>query len=585
MPAVRRQPPRTLLASARRRPARRRSRGRRLAPLVLFALVAFVAGAVAGQRHEPPAGAVAREWAQAWSRGDYGAMHALLTDQAQRRASVARFVRTYRAAADTLTLRRVTAGRPQEHGEGAYALPVAMNTRIFGRLSGSLRLPVIERDGVAGVDWRAHLVYPGLHVGEKLARETTLPARGAILARNGTPLARGPNRLSDLGPQVAEVAGRVGPIPPERAGELARRGVPPEAQVGLNGLEREFDVRLSGRPGGILRAGRRTIARAEPVAGEDVRSSIDPKVQQAAVEALAGRFGGIAVLKPSTGEVLALAGIAYSAPQPPGSTFKIVTLAGALQAKVVSERKSYPVQTSTTIEGVELENAHGEACGGSLKQSFADSCNSVFAPLGAKLGARRLVATARRFGFNEQPTLTGAARSTIPEADEIGDDLAVGSSAIGQGRVLATPLQMASIAATIGLRGRRVRPTLSRGGHGEATEAVPARVARVVARYMRAVVLSGTGSAAAIPGARVAGKTGTAELRDTVKEQPEALEPGAEPTPVPEEDTTDTDAWFTAFAPYGKPRVAVAVLLVGQGAGGETAAPAARPVLLAALKR
>ena len=399
MPAARR-PPRSSPTPARRRP-----RASRLAPLALLAVVAFAAGAVAGQRHEPPALAIARQWAQAWSRGDYAAMHALLTKPAQRRASVARFVRTYRTAADTLTLRRVTAGRPREEADGVYALPVLLDTRIFGRLSGSLRLPIVEQDGVAGVDWRAQLVYPGLRLGEKLARETTLPARGAILARDGTPLAKGPNRLSDLGPLVAEVAGRVGPIPPERAGELARRGVPPEAQVGLNGLEREFDVRLSGRPGGVLRAGGRSIARAEPVAGEDVRSSIDPEVQRAAVEALAGRFGGIAVLRPATGEVLALAGIAYSAPQPPGSTFKIVTLAGALEAKVVRDRDSFPVQTSTTLEGVELENANGEACGGTLKQVFAESCNSVFAPLGAKLGARRLVATAERFGFNEQPTL------------------------------------------------------------------------------------------------------------------------------------------------------------------------------------
>jgi peptidoglycan glycosyltransferase len=559
-----------------------------MAPLALVAVVAFAAGAVAGQRHEPPARAVARQWAQAWERGDYGAMHALLTARARQRASVARFVRTYRAAADTLTMWRVSAGRPREEEEedGVYALPMVVQTRIFGRLDGSLRLPIVEVDGVAGVDWRAHLVYPGLRAGEKLTRETTLPARGAILARDGRALAQGPTRTSEFGPQVTEVVGNIGPIPPERAAEVARRGVPPTAQVGLNGLEREFDARLSGRPGGILRAGGRSIARTAPVTGEDVRSSIDPKVQQAAVEALAGRFGGIAVLKPTTGEVLALAGIAYSAPQPPGSTFKIVTLAGVLQAKVASERSTFPVQTSTTLEGVELENANGESCGGTLKQSFAESCNSVFAPLGAKLGARRLVATAERFGFNEQPTLAGAARSSLPEAGEIGDDLAVGSSAIGQGKVLATPLEMATVAATVGLRGRRVRPTLSRGGHGKSTQVVTPRVARVIARYMRAVVLSGTGSGAAIPGARVAGKTGTAELRDTVKEDEAArLEPGAEPTPVPEEDKTDTDAWFTAFAPYGKPRVALAVLLVGQGAGGETAAPAARTVLLAALKK
>ena len=162
-------------------------------------------------------------------------------------------------------------------------------------------------------------------------------------------------------------------------------------------------------------------------------------MQEAAVTALAGRFGGIAVMRPSDGEVLGLAGVAYSAPQPPGSTFKIITLAGLLDAGLVKRNEKFPVQTSTTLEGVELENANGEACGGSLRESFAESCNSVFAPLGAKLGAKRLVETAEKFGFNEEPPVLGAASSTIPPADEIGDDLAVGSTAIGQGKVLDHP--------------------------------------------------------------------------------------------------------------------------------------------------
>jgi cell division protein FtsI/penicillin-binding protein 2 len=105
----------------------------------------------------------------------------------------------------------------------------------------------------------------------------------------------------------------------------------------------------------------------------------------------------------------------------------------------------------------------------------------------------------------------------------------------------------------------------------------------VIARFMRAVVTDGTGVGAAVPGVKVAGKTGTAELRSTVNDDPQPAEPGASPTPQPEEDKTDTDAWFVGFAPYSHPRVAVAVLLVGQGAGGETAAPAAKTVFQAAV--
>jgi penicillin-binding protein A len=287
------------------------------------------------------------------------------------------------------------------------------------------------------------------------------------------------------------------------------------------------------------------------------------------------------VLRPSDGEVLALAGIAYSAPQPPGSVFKIITLAGALEAGVVRPSSRFPVETSTSLEGVELENANGEACGGTLRESFAESCNSVFAPLGAKLGARKLVATAERFGFNSTPSLVGAARSTIPPADDIGDSLAVGSSAIGQGEVLATPLEMATVAAAIGEHGRRRAPTLRKGASTEVTRATSASVARTVRGYMESVVQSGTGMGAKIDGARVAGKTGTAELRTTVPTDPPPDDPSQ---PIPEEDKTDTDAWFVSFAPASRPRVAVAVLLVGEGAGGESAAPAAKPVLEEALR-
>ena len=151
-------------------------------------------------------------------------------------------------------------------------------------------------------------------------------------------------------------------------------------------------------------------------------------------------------MDPRTGGVLAASGIGLSGLQPPGSTFKILTATGALEARADEPEHAYPVETKATLEGVELDNANGESCGGTLAESFAESCNSVFAPLGAQLGARRLVDVAERFGFNRDPGVPGAAMSTIPPAEEIGDDLAVGSSAIGQGRVQATALQMAIVA-------------------------------------------------------------------------------------------------------------------------------------------
>ena len=572
-------PPSPLVGPPPRRPATRSNRVRHLAPLLAFAAAAFGFGLITGARHEPSERKLASRFATAWERGDYAAMYALLSDAARKNVTVRRFTRAYRQAADVSTLSKVRAGQPRAEGD-EVTLPVTMTTRVFGAIEGKVVLPIAERaDGEQGIAWRAEQAFPGLQAGEKLERETRMPPRASIQARDGRLIAHGEARVSELGPLASEIAGQIGPAPPEREAELERRGVPEGTPVGLNGLERAFDARLAGTPGGTLKAGARVLARTEPRRGPAVRTTIDPKVQEAAVTALAGRFGGIAVMRPADGELLGLAGIAYSAPQPPGSIFKIITLAGLLDAGLVKRNAKFPVETFTTLEGVPLENANGEACGGTLRESFAESCNSVFAPLGAKLGAQRLVEAAERFGFNEQPPVLGAAPSTIPAAEEIGDDLAVGSTAIGQGKVLTTPLQMAEVAAAIGNGGRRPRPTLLKGAGGVTGRATSPETARFIARSMLSVVRDGTGEGAQVKGVRVAGKTGTAELRTTVRAPDAPINPAAPPV----DDTTDTDAWFTAFAPLNAPEVAVCVLLVGQGSGGATAAPAAKSVIDAAL--
>jgi cell division protein FtsI/penicillin-binding protein 2 len=231
--------------------------------------------------------------------------------------------------------------------------------------------------------------------------------------------------------------------------------------VGLDGLERAFQPALAGTPGGSLLAGHRTLAHHDPAPGQNVTSTIDPTLERAAVAALGGRYGGIAAMNPKTGALLALAGVAFSALQPPGSTMKIITTTGALEAGIVKPSSSFPIATSANLEGYTLHNAGGEACGGTLLNAFAVSCNSVFAPLGARLGGKRLVDIAERYGFNQPPTIPGAAEPTIPSASTIGGDLAVGSSAIGQGLVQATTWRR-RLRWAAGARCRRSGPTRRR---------------------------------------------------------------------------------------------------------------------------
>ncbi len=273
------------------RQGRRRAMWTRLAPLVVAAVVAFIAGAAIGGRGDDPRRTTARTFAEAWEHSDYAAMHALLTPAAQRRVPLARFAAAYRNAAKVVTLSGLSAGRPGKPRNGIVTVPVVLRTRIFGTLSGRSALPVVEVEDGAAIDWHPYLVHPGLRRGEKLSRTTSLPPRAAIQARDGKPLAEGESRVSELGAVAADVAGRIGPAPPERAAELARRGVPADASVGLTGLEREFDAELTGRPGGVLRAGDRVIASVAPRRGSAVRTTIDPAIQGAAVAALAGRFG------------------------------------------------------------------------------------------------------------------------------------------------------------------------------------------------------------------------------------------------------------------------------------------------------
>jgi cell division protein FtsI/penicillin-binding protein 2 len=578
--------------------------------MLALAGVAFAVGVITGAHGSgSPSYALADAFVRAWTRGDYATMYSDIDSSAQRHTSASAFAGAYQQALRTATATRLKiTGRPQGVAGGLVAVPVRVDTRLFGPLALSFAVRAVEGGGEGiRIAWSRSLAFPGLHSGELLTRRTTLPRRATLLARDGSVLAEGPtfggtqrteaSRSSPLGEIASAVLGKVGPVPPSRRQALEAQGVAGDAIVGVSGLERALDDRLRGSPGGALLAApartgghERLLAYAAPRPALAVRSTVSPSLQRAAVIALGGQLGGIVAMRPSDGQLLAVAGLGLDGLQPPGSTFKMVTLSGALQAGIAHPHTVTPYASYATLDGVRLNNANGENCGGTLELAFAVSCNSVFAPLGVKLGSARLVAAAEQFGFNHDPAVQGAPQSTLPAAAHIQGELALGSTAIGQGQVLATPLQMATVAATIADGGRRPEPTfLLAGGRAAARRVMGAAVARTVRHLMIGVVRFGTGTSAAIPGVLVAGKTGTAELKtactatEAAPTEAGAKAPG-ERCQRSASEASNTDAWFAGFAPALHPRVVVCVLLVKDGAGGSTAAPVAREVLEAGLQ-
>jgi len=563
------------VGDGRGRRSRRSRRRRRLLthalPLIVLVAAAVAAGIVIAGSGGGEERRLVTDYVRAWVRGDYGQMYSLLDRASHEQISTARFVRAYHAAAQTATVVSLALVRVGSEARNVIPVRMRVQTRLFGALRETLLVPLTGSGSGARVHFDRMLTFPGLQAGETLTRRVHLATRGTLFASDGTALAQGPDRTTPIPGVASEIAGVLGPIPAADARRYAEEGYPPGAKVGLDGLERIFERQLAGSPGGELIAGSRVLARRTATSGHDVTTTIDPRLEQAVITAMAGRYAGMVAMDPRTGAILAVAGVGFSALQPPGSTMKIITVTGALQAGIVKLTDTFPIQTSATIEGYRLQNAGGEACGGTLLNAFAVSCNSVFAPLGVKLGAQRLVATAEAFGFNQPPSIPYAGESRIPPANAIGGDLDVGSSAIGQGKVETTALEMTDAGATIAMGGQRPVPTLLAHQPPRFLPVASAHVAHLVERMMIAVVQFGTGTAAQIPGVVVAGKTGTAELRNTTL-------PG-------NSGPSDTDAWFVGYAPVGAPRIVVGALFPNQGAGGGTAAPAVHDVLAAALQR
>ncbi|MBF4510330.1 MAG: FtsW/RodA/SpoVE family cell cycle protein [Aeromicrobium sp.] len=406
-----------------------------------------------------------------------------------------------------------------------------------------------------------------------------------------------------------------------RDGALFRRTYPQGAtashvlgyystQYGRAGIEAAMNDALSGKSDFATFRDLIDAAAGVPVPGNDVRLTIDSRVQAAAENALGDRRGACVAIDPRTGAVLALASSpgydpgrldesweslnatggpaplvnrATGSLYPPGSTYKVVTLAGALASEVATEGTRYAGPARMDIGGAPVTNYGGSAYGEvDLRRATASSINTVFGQLAVDLGADRLVATSSGFGVGAVPPLEiPTLASLMPDPREMttwetawaGVGQPVGEHPSPPGPQV-TALQMALVASGIANDGVVMRPHLvsavtDRSGKViSQTSARPWKsamdplTAATVTDLMVTAVTNGSGSAAQIPGVRVAGKTGTAEVGKSV----------------------DTHAWFIAFAPADDPRIAVAIVLENAGTGGRAAAPVARTVLQTGLE-
>ena len=380
-----------------------------------------------------------------------------------------------------------------------------------------------------------------------------------------------------------------------------RRGLEQSRNDDLAGKEDEFESIISG-------------FEDERKEGFDVYTNLDVDAQKAAIAGLAGRKGGVVAIEPRTGKVRVMASFpAFDANQipddfaainrdpdkplfnrttqegyPPGSTFKTVTATAALDSGKFKPDSIVDGSSPKTISGAPLANAGGEQFGPiTLTDALTNSVNTVWAQVGESIGRKTLLEYMDRFGFDEDPKLdypeTQMLASGVRDAKGrlvgANSGFDVGRVAIGQGgaegQILATPMQMAEVAAAIGNGGKLMKPQLTdkivrKDGRVKEriqpdmqSQVMKPETAEQLAGMMAQVVKEGTGTAAALEGIDVAGKTGTAEVANRTANQ----------------------AWFICFAPVEHPRMAVAVTIERtQGQGGTEAAPIAKQVLESLLR-
>ncbi len=459
--------------------------------------------------------------------------------------------------------------------EISYEVPDFDDVSLAGELE-LLYEPESETWDVVPPD---ELMFPGVDGGVRLELEADWPRRGTILDRNGRPIAKG-NGLARTYPFGSLAGSSVGHI--ERVTTKTIAEVAPGHEVGDlvggSGLEEAYEERLSGQPDLRLRVVNRKgkaldlLEEAPGASSKNLRATLDMRVQQATSNAFGSTVGGTVVLEPNSGDILAAVssseidpngyvgavGVepfnrALSGTYPPGSSMKVVTAGAALDTGVV--------KPSTQLTGpAEYQGVRNFESGAYASLDFASavrfSVNTAFAQVALDLGAKRLIKYAKLFGFNREPVMPlEAARSSFPFPENAGD-LMWGS--IGQAQDLATPLQMASVVATVANDGVRMEPRSSLHDPKEGARVLSKKTATELSLLMEGAVNGGTGTNARISGVRVAGKTGTAE--------------------VDVDGERKNHAWFVTFAPVEAPALALSVVSELGGIGGQVAAPIAQSI-------
>jgi cell division protein FtsI/penicillin-binding protein 2 len=430
---------------------------------------------------------------------------------------------------------------------------------------------------VLGVDanqLNAALSAPGLQPYEFVPVEQVTAAQFAPLAPILSPVPgivfqHTTARLAATPDLAAHVVGHVGPATAE---EISQLGVlyEPGDVVGQSGIELVYESTLRGTPSGqvsIIDSTGATVSVAKTFTGtpgQAVTTTLDLATQVAAEKALNGvtKPAALVAIQPSTGDILAvvarpITGIdrALESVYPPGSTFKIITSTALLGAGV-NTNSPITCPPTVTVDGETFRNFEGEAAGTiPFHRAFAISCNTAFIQLADRIPASALTTAAELYGFN-QPLSIGvpAAGGSYPSPKDEAEKVA---SAIGQGRVTVSPLQMATVAAAVDAAVWRPPHLVGPPAPAASDTGLSADIDQALRSLMAEVVTSGTGTAAAVPGpVPVSGKTGTAEF-GTV--QP-----------------LQTHAWFVGF----RGDLAFSVLVEGGGVGGRVAAPLAARFLI-----